>query len=42
MQPAPQLGEMEAEAEGNLDLVLRLATCKFNDLSQGFKERLSS
>jgi len=42
VQPAPQLREMEAEAEGNLDLVLRLATCKFNDLSQGFKERLSS
>ena len=43
VQPAPpQLLEMEAEAEGNLDVVLRLASCRFNDLSQGFKERLSS
>jgi len=42
VQPAPpQLREMEAEAEGNLDVVLRLASCRFNDLSQGFKERLS-
>jgi len=43
VQPAPpQLREMEAEAEGNLDVILRLASCRFNDLSQGFKERLSS
>jgi len=43
VQPAPpQFREMEAEAEGNLDVVLRLASCRFNDLSQGFKERLSS
>ena len=31
---------MEAEAEGNLDVVLRLASCRFNDLSQGFRERM--
>ena len=42
MQPVPQLREMEAEAEGNLDVVLRLASCRFNDLSQGFRERMSS
>jgi len=42
VQPAPQLREMEAEAEENLDVILRLASCRFNDLSQGFKERLSS
>ena len=42
VQPAPQLREMEAEDEGNLDVVLRLASCRFNDLSQGFKERLRS
>jgi len=42
VQPAPQLREMEAEAEGNLDVVLRLASCRFNDLSQGFRERMSS
>jgi len=42
VQPVPLLREMEAEAEGNLDVVLRLASCRFNDLSQGFKERLSS
>ena len=40
-QPA-QLREMEAEAEGNLDVILRLASCRFNDLSQQFKERMSS
>ena len=39
-QPAPQLREMEAEAEGNLDVVLRLASCRFNDLSEGFRERM--
>jgi len=33
---------MEAEDEGNLDVVLRLASCRFNDISQRFKERLSS
>ena len=42
VQPVPLLREMEAEAEGNLDVILRLASCRFNDLSQGFKERLSS
>ena len=42
VQAAPQLREMEAEAEGNLDVVLRLASCRFNDLSQGFRERMSS
>ena len=42
MQPVPQLREMEAEAEGNLDVVLRLASCRFNDLSQGFREKMSS
>jgi len=31
---------MEAEAEGNLDVVLKLASCRFNDLSQGFRERM--
>jgi len=43
-QPAlpSQLREMEAEAEGNLDVILRLASCRFNDLSQEFKERMSS
>jgi len=40
MQPALQLREMEAEAEGNLDVVLRLASCRFNDLSEGFRERM--
>ena len=40
-QPA-HLREMEAEAEGNLDVVLKLASCRFNDLSQGFRERMSS
>ena len=33
---------MEAEAEGNLDVVLRLASCRFNDLSEGFRERMCS
>ena len=33
VQPAQQLRKMEAEAEGNLDIVLRLASCRFNDLS---------
>ena len=42
VQPAQQLRKMEAEAEGNLDVVLRLASCRFNDLSQGFRERMSS
>jgi len=42
VQSAPNLREMEAEAEGNLDVVLRLASCRFNNLSQGFKERLSN
>ena len=42
VQPAPQIQEIEEEAEGNLDVILRLASCRFNDLSQGFKERLSS
>jgi len=42
VQPAPQLQEMEAGAESNLDVVLRLASCRFNDLSQGFRERMSS
>ena len=41
MQPA-QFQEMEAEAEGNLDIILRLASCRFNDLSEGFRERMSS
>jgi len=41
VQPAPQLQEIEAEAESNLDVVLRLASCRFNDLSQGFRERMS-
>jgi len=36
------LREMEAEAEGNLDVVLRLASCRFNDLSEGFRERMNS
>jgi len=40
MQQPAQLREMEAEAEGNLDVVLRLASCRFNDLSQGFRERM--
>jgi len=43
MQPAGfLLREEEAEAEGNLDVVLRLASCRFNDLSQAFKERMRS
>jgi len=42
VQPALQLRKMETETEGNLDVVLRLASCRFNDLSQGFKERMSS
>ena len=43
MQPAALLlREEEAEVEGNLDVVLRLASCKFNDLSQAFKERMRS
>jgi len=37
-----QLQEMQVEAEGNLDNVLRLASCRFNDLSEGFRERISS
>jgi len=41
MQP-DLLREMEAEAEGNLDVVLKLASCRFNDLSEGFRERMSS
>jgi hypothetical protein len=43
-QPAAAalLREAEAEAEGNLDVVLRLASCRFNDLSQAFKERMCS
>ena len=41
MQPA-QFQEMEAEAEGNLDIILRLASCRFNDLSEGFRERINS
>ena len=36
------LREEEAEAEENLDVVLRLASCRFNDLSQEFKERMRS
>jgi len=36
------LREEEAEAEGNLDVVLRLASCRFNDLSQEFKEKMRS
>ena len=43
MQPAALLlRKEEAEAEGNLDVVLRLASCRFNDLSQAFKERMRS
>jgi len=43
MQPAALLlRKEEAEAEGNLDVVLRLASCRFNDLSQVFKERMRS
>jgi len=41
MQPG-LLREMEAEAEGNLDVVLKLASCRFNDLSEGFRERINS
>jgi len=41
VQPA-QLLEIEAEADENLDVVLRLASCRFNDLSQGFKKNMSS
>jgi len=42
-QPAALLlREEEEEVEGNLDVVLRLASCKFNDLSQAFKERMRS
>ena len=42
-QPAALLlREEEAEVEGNLDVILRLASCKFNDLSQAFKERMRS
>ena len=36
------LQEMGVEAEGNLDTVLRLASCRFNDLSEGFRERINS
>jgi len=43
MQPAALLlREEEAEAEGNLDVVLRLASCRFNDLSQAFEEKMRS
>jgi len=43
MQPAALLlREEEAEAEGNLDFFFRLASCRFNDLSQAFKERMRS
>ena len=43
MQPAGfLLREEEAEAEGNLDVVLRLASCRFNDLSQAFEEKMRS
>jgi len=41
MQPG-LLREMEADAEGNLDVVLKLASCRINDLSEGFRERMSS
>jgi len=41
MQP-DQLREMGGEAEGNLDTILRLASCRFNDLSEGSRERISS
>jgi len=41
MQPR-LLREMEAEAEGNFDVVLKLASCRFNDLSEGFRERMNS
>ena len=41
VQAASQLREMEAKAEGNLDVILRLVSCRFNDLSQGFRERMS-
>ena len=36
------LREIEAQAEGNLDVVLRLASCRFNDLSEGFRERMNN
>jgi len=39
MQPGI-LREIEAEEEGNLEVVLKLASCRFNDLSQGFRERM--
>ena len=43
MQPAALLlREEEAEAEENLDFFFRLASCRFNDLSQAFKERMRS
>jgi len=40
MQPG-LLREMEVEAEGNLDVILKLASCRFNDLSEGFRKRMN-